>query len=130
MKTSKEIINHLKDTPTFYKLKEQDMLKKLLDILPLKLKTGIKFLYLKEKILFIVLRDRIYKMEIKYAIRDIKLTLKYLNLDISDIQYFVTNQKDEEKVESKTDIFYIESSKGTFSNNFEDRESTQNFRRD
>jgi hypothetical protein len=122
MKTSKSIINHMKETPIFSKLKEQDILRKLLDILPIKLKSGIKFLYIRNNILFFVLTNRIYLMEFKLQTPHLKLAIKNMrkytdiNLQIDEIKFFATDRVENKIIEKETYISYNELANGNFEN--------------
>jgi len=130
MKTSKFVINHIKKAPSFSKLQEQDMLRNILDILPIKLKSGIKFLFIKNDILYFVLTNRIYIMEFKYNLKTIKNLIlefeKFTNkkLNVIDVKYFVSKYQEIQRVEytKDTHIFYHEQSSSNFENLAKDRD--------
>lgn len=63
MKKMSEILNHLKNNPEFRKINTSFLIMKFIDILPLKLKKGIKFGYVKNKTLFFVLTHPVYKFD-------------------------------------------------------------------
>jgi len=110
-----EILSHLKNNPTFRKVNTQKSIQEFIEILPLKLKKGVKFAYLKRQILYFVLTHPVYKMEFEYNKAEIKSILKSSSIkNVEDIKFFVTNKiKKKKKVINHT---YEERSYGIFSN--------------
>lgn len=110
MKKMNEILSHLKNNPEFRKINTQEVLLKLIDLLPLNLKKGIKFAYVKNKYLYFVLTHPVYKMEFEYNKGEIKSLLKKYNIiEVDDVKFFVTN-----RIERKTKPIIRE-------NNFKER---------
>ena len=94
---------------------------KFIDILPLKLKKGVKFGYIKNQTLYFVLTHPVYKMEFEYNKADIKSLLKNFKIaNVEDIGFFITNVI-EKKEEQKAPIpLYKERSYGIFENKAKD----------
>lgn len=123
MKKMNEILSHLKNNPEFRKINTQETIQKFIEILPLKLKKGIKFAYIKRQILYFVLTHPVYKMEFEYNKSLINALLKKSNIaNVEELKFFVTNkiERKEKKVE-KVEVFK-ERSYGIFQNNIEDNE--------
>ena len=78
MKKVNDILTHLRYSPEFKKINTNEKLEKLIHVLPLKLKKGVKFAYIKRQILFFVLKHPVYKMEFEYNKEIIKSLLKKL----------------------------------------------------
>ena len=92
MKKINEILSHLKNNPEFRKINTSILITKFIDVLPLKLKKGIKFGYVKNQTLFFVLTHPVYKMEFEYNKALIKSLLKNFKIaNVEDIGFFVTN---------------------------------------
>lgn len=121
MKNISVILSHLKNNPEFRKINTNKSIQQLIDVLPLKLKKGIKFAYIKRQILFFVLTHPVYKMEFEYNKALIKSLLKTVKMEnVENIQFFVTNKR-EKKVEKKVEEpSYKERSYGIFSNTLKD----------
>ncbi|WP_258239453.1 DUF721 domain-containing protein [Arcobacter sp. LA11] len=116
-----EILCHLKNNPEFRKINTQETIQKFIELLPLKLKKGIKFAYIKRQILYFVLTHPVYKMEFEYNKSLINALLKKSNIaNVEEVKFFVTNkiEKREEKIE-KIDTF-DERSYGIFQNSIKD----------
>ncbi|AXX92739.1 DUF721 domain-containing protein [Malaciobacter molluscorum LMG 25693] len=110
------ILNHLKQHPEFRKINTSQKIQKLIDILPLKLKKGIKFAYVKGEILYFVLTHPVFKLEFEYNKALINSLLISAHLaNIQDIKFFVTNKR-EKKQEVKKVEKYKERSHGIFEN--------------
>ena len=102
MKKINEILSHLKNNPEFSKINTSFLIMKFIDVLPLKLKKGVKFGYIKNQTLYFVLTHPVYKMEFEYNKADIKSLLKNFKIaNVEDIGFFVTNVI-EKKVLQKT----------------------------
>ena len=117
MKKISEILSHLKNYPEFKKFNTYSLIVKFIDVLPLKLKKGVKFAYIKNQTLYFVLTHPVYKMEFEYNKADIKSLLKNFKIaNVEDIGFFITNiiEKKEEPKEPKP--MYIERSYGIFEN--------------
>ena len=100
MKKINEILSHLKNNPEFSKINTSFLIKKFIEVLPLKLKKGVKFAYVKNQTLFFVLTHPVYKMEFEYNKADIKSLLKNFKIaNVEDIGFFITNviEKKEEE---------------------------------
>ena len=92
MKKINEILSHLKNNPEFRKINTSFLIKKFIEVLPLKLKKGVKFAYVKNQTLFFVLTHPVYKMEFEYNKADIKSLLKNFKIaNVEDIGFFITN---------------------------------------
>lgn len=121
MKKINDILTHIENLPEFKKFNTIKSISKFIDILPAKLKNGIKFAYVKNRTLFFVLTHQVYKMEFKYNKEEIKNLLeKYQFSDIIDIDFFVTNSIDIEKSKTMESEKYKERSLGIFENRVED----------
>ncbi len=115
-----EILCHIKNNPEFRKINTQEVLQKFIELLPLKLKKGIKFAYIKNQILYFVLSHPVYKMEFEYNKSLINTLLKKSNIaNVEEVKFFVTNkiEKKQKKEEKKEEDFYKERSYGIFQNN-------------
>ncbi|MDD3055653.1 MAG: DciA family protein [Aliarcobacter sp.] len=121
MKKINEILSHLKNNPEFSKINTSSLIKKFIEVLPLKLKKGVKFAYVKNQTLFFVLTHPVYKMEFEYNKADIKSLLKNFKIaNVEDIGFFITNVI-EKKQEQQTPIpLYKERSFGIFDNKAKD----------
>lgn len=121
MKKMNEILCHLKNNPEFRRINTQETIQKFIELLPLKLKKGIKFAYIKRQILFFVLTHPVYKMEFEYNKSLINSLLKKARIaNVEELQFFVTNKiEKKQKVEIKSEIFK-ERSYGIFANPISD----------
>lgn len=123
MKKINEILSHLKNNPEFRKINTQETIQKFIELLPLKLKKGIKFAYIRRQILYFVLTHPVYKMEFEYNKSLINSLLKKSHIaNVEDVKFFVTNriEKKEKKVEIENN--YKERSYGIFENSITDKE--------
>lgn len=123
MKKINEILSHLKNNPEFRKINTQETIQKFIELLPLKLKKGIKFAYIRRQILYFVLTHPVYKMEFEYNKSLINSLLKKSQIaNVEDVKFFVTNriEKKEKKVEVENK--YKERSYGIFENSITDKE--------
>ncbi|RXK01147.1 hypothetical protein CRU98_01485 [Arcobacter sp. CECT 8986] len=119
MKNVSTILNHLKQHPEFRKINTNQKIQKLIDILPLKLKKGIKFAYVKGEILYFVLTHPVFKLEFEYNKALINSLLISANLaNIQDIKFFVTNKREKKQEIQKVEK-YKERSHGIFENKIE-----------
>lgn len=128
MKKMNEIISHIKKNPEFKRINTSSKIEDFVNILPLKLKKGVKFAYIKRQTLYFVLSHPVYKMEFEYNKADIKSLLKKSKLeDIGDIAFFVTNkiERKSEKIQSKA--LYEERSHGIFQNLAKDTKLKEKF---
>lgn len=121
MKKINEILSHLKNNPEFSKINTSFLIKKFIEILPLKLKKGVKFAYVKNQTLYFVLTHPVYKMEFEYNKADIKSLLKNFKIaNVEDIGFFITNVIEKKEDPKEPIPFYIERSYGIFENRAKD----------
>ena len=121
MKKINEILSHLKNNPEFRKINTSLLIMKFIDILPLKLKKGVKFGYIKNQTLYFVLTHPVYKMEFEYNKADIKSLLKTFKIaNVEDIGFFVTNIIEKKENNKEVIVFYKERSYGIFENKAKD----------
>ena len=117
MKKINEILSHLKNNPEFSKINTSFLIKKFIEVLPLKLKKGVKFAYVKNQTLYFVLTHPVYKMEFEYNKADIKSLLKIFKIaNVEDIGFFITNVIEKKEDPKEPIPFYIERSYGIFEN--------------
>lgn len=121
MKKINEILSHLKNNPEFRKINTSILITKFIDVLPLKLKKGIKFGYVKNQTLFFVLTHPVYKMEFEYNKALIKSLLKNFKIaNVEDIGFFVTNVIEKKESVKEAEPMYVERSYGIFENKAKD----------
>jgi len=117
MKKLNEILSHLKNNPEFRKINTSSTVEKFVDVLPLKLKKGVKFGYIKGQTLYFVLTHPVYKMEFEYNKADIKSLLKNANFEnVNEIAFFVTNKIERKSKKTLEEPLCEERSKGVFIN--------------
>ena len=117
MKKINEILSHLKNNPEFSKINTSFLIKKFIEVLPLKLKKGVKFAYVKNQTLFFVLTHPVYKMEFEYNKADIKSLLKNFKIaNVEDIGFFITNIIEKKEEQKEPFLLYTERSYGIFEN--------------
>ncbi len=128
MKKVNDILTHLKYSPEFKKINTNEKLDRLIQVLPLKLKKGVKFAYIKKQILFFVVTHPVYKMEFEYNKEIIKSLLKKANIaNIDDIRCFVTNKLEKKEVKKVESPFFVERSYGIFENKTQDEKLHKKF---
>jgi len=129
MKKLNEILSHLKKNPEFRKINTSTSIKKLIEVLPLKLKKGVKFAYIRAQTLHFVLTHPVYKIEFEYNKADIKALLKMLNFeDVTKIAFFVSNKIEKKKnIKIKEEPLFKERAKGTFYNRANDDKIYEKF---
>lgn len=121
MKKINEILSHLKNNPEFSKINTSFLIKKFIEVLPLKLKKGVKFAYVKNQTLYFVLTHPVYKMEFEYNKADIKSLLKNFKIaNVEDIGFFITNVIEKKEKEIEPTPLYKERSYGIFDNKAKD----------
>ena len=121
MKKINEILSHLKNNPEFSKINTSFLIQKFIEVLPLKLKKGVKFAYVKNQTLYFVLTHPVYKMEFEYNKADIKSLLKNFKIaNVEDIGFFITNVIERKEDPPKPTPLYIERSYGIFENRAKD----------
>ena len=121
MKKINEILSHLKNNPEFSKINTSFLIKKFIEVLPLKLKKGVNFAYVKNQTLFFVLTHPVYKMEFEYNKADIKSLLKTFKIaNVEDIGFFITNVIEKKEKEIEPTPLYKERSYGIFDNRAKD----------
>ena len=121
MKKINEILSHLKNNPEFSKINTSFLIKKFIEVLPLKLKKGVKFAYVKNQTLYFVLTHPVYKMEFEYNKADIKSLLKNFKIaNVEDIGFFITNVIEKKEEPKEPTPLYIERSYGIFENKAKD----------
>lgn len=113
-----EILSHLKNSPQFRKINTQETIQKFIELLPMKLKKGVKFAYVKRQILYFVLTHPVYKMEFEYNKSLINDLLKKANIaNVEELKFFVTNRiEKKKKIEENEKDFYPERSHAIFQN--------------
>jgi hypothetical protein len=122
MKKINEILSHIKNCPEFRKINTHETIQRFIEILPLKLKKGIKFAYVKRQILYFVLTHPVYKMEFEYNKSLINTLLKKSHIaNIDDIKFFVTNVIEKKEISKEEKEYYNERSFGIFENNITDK---------
>ena len=118
-----EILSHLKNNPEFRKINTQETIQKFIELLPLKLKKGIKFAYVKRQILYFVLTHPVYKMEFEYNKSLINSLLKKAQIaNVEELKFFVTNKIERKVKEEKKEEKFKERSYGIFANKIQDEE--------
>ena len=128
MKKINEILSHLKNNPEFRKINTSILIKKFIDVLPVKLKKGIKFGYVKNQTLFFVLTHPVYKMEFEYNKALIKSLLKDFKIaNIEDVSFFVTNVIEKKEKEEVETVFFKERSYGILENKATDENIFKRF---
>lgn len=128
MKKMNEILSHLKKNPEFRKINTSSSIERLIEILPLKLKKGIKFAYVKKQTLYFVLTHPVYKMEFEYNKGDIKSLLKKANItNVEDVAFFVTNKIEKKEKPKEPVEYYSEKSHGIFLNKAQDENIFKKF---
>ena len=128
MKKINEILSHLKNNPEFRKINTSFLIKKFIEVLPLKLKKGVKFAYVKNQTLFFVLTHPVYKMEFEYNKADIKSLLKKFKIaNVEDIGFFVTNIIEKKETKKTDEPLYKERSYGIFENKAKDEKLFKKF---
>ena len=121
MKKINEILSHLKNNPEFSRINTSFLIQKFIEVLPLKLKKGVKFAYIKNQTLYFVLTHPVYKMEFEYNKADIKSLLKNFKIaNVEDIGFFITNVIEKKEDPKEPIPFYIERSYGIFENRAKD----------
>ncbi|QKF82373.1 DUF721 domain-containing protein [Halarcobacter ebronensis] len=124
-----EILYHLKNNPEFRRINTQETIHKFIELLPPKMKKGVKFAYIRQQIFFFVLTHPVYKMEFEYNKSLINDLLKQSNIaNVQEIRFFVTN-KIEKKEQEKQAIneSYKERSYGIFANKITDKKLHDKF---
>jgi hypothetical protein len=130
MKKINEILSHLKNNPEFSKINTSFLIMKFIDVLPLKLKKGVKFGYVKNQTLYFVLTHPVYKMEFEYNKADIKSLLKNFKIaNVEDIGFFVTNVIEKKVIQKTHEPIYKERSYGIFENKVKDERLFRKFER-
>ncbi len=121
MKKINEILSHLKNNPEFSKINTSFLIKKFIEVLPLKLKKGVKFAYVKNQTLYFVLTHPVYKMEFEYNKADIKSLLKNFKIaNVEDIGFFITNVIEKKESPKEPVPLYTERAYGIFENKAKD----------
>ena len=117
MKKINEILSHLKNNPEFSRINTSFLIQKFIEVLPLKLKKGVKFAYIKNQTLYFVLTHPVYKMEFEYNKADIKSLLKNFKIaNVEDIGFFITNVIEKKEEQKEPFLLYTERSYGIFEN--------------
>jgi len=128
MKKLNEILSHLKNNPDFRRINTQKTIDKIIEILPPKMKKGVKFAYIRNQILFFVLTHPVYKMEFEYNKSLINDLLKKTNMtNINEIRFFVTNKIDKKEKNNNFQEDYKERSHGLFQNSIKDEKLHNKF---
>lgn len=128
MKKLNEILSHLKNNPEFRKINTSSTIEKFIDVLPLKLKKGVKFGYIKGQTLYFVLTHPVYKIEFEYNKADIKSLLKNANFEnVNEIAFFITNKIERKSKKNEKEILFKERSNGMFINKAKDENIYKKF---
>ena len=128
MKKLNEILSHLKNNPEFRKINTSSTIEKFIDVLPLKLKKGVKFGYIKGQTLYFVLTHPVYKIEFEYNKADIKSLLKNADFDnVNEIAFFITNKIERKSKKIEKEILFKERSNGMFINKAKDENIYKKF---
>lgn len=92
MKNINQILSHIALDPNFNKVNTFLDIKRFVNILPLKLKSGIKFVYVKNQTMHFVLTHQLYKVEFEHNKATLKALLKMVNFEnITNFSFFVSN---------------------------------------
>lgn len=92
MKNINQILSHIALDPNFNKVNTFLDIKRFVNILPLKLKSGIKFVYVKNETMHFVLTHQLYKVEFEHNKATLKVLLKMVNFEnITNFSFFVSN---------------------------------------
>lgn len=129
MKNINEILNHITNNPSFDKLNIFLEIKRFVNILPLKLKSGIKFVYIKNQTMHFVLTHQLFKVEFEHNKDTLKALLKMADIkNVSNFAFFVSNSVDK-PFDKNRDIYekYIERSVGIFENRAKDEKIFKKF---
>lgn len=129
MKNINEILAHIALDPNFNKINTFLDIKRFVNILPLKLKSGIKFVYIKNQTMHFVLSHQLYKVEFEHNKNNLKALLKMANMpNINSFVFFVSNvvEKSVKDVEIK-DEKYNERSFAIFENRAKDEKIFKKF---
>ena len=130
MKNINEILNHITKNPSYDKLNIFLEIKRFVNILPLKLKSGIKFVYIKNQTMHFVLTHQLFKVEFEHNKDTLKALLKMADIkDVSNFVFFVSNSVDNliKKKSENIDKKYIEKSVGIFENRAKDEKIFKKF---
>lgn len=128
MKKISEILTHLKNYPEFKKFNTYSLITKFIDVLPLKLKKGVKFAYVRNQTLYFVLTHPVYKMEFEYNKADIKSLLKNFKIaNVEEIAFFVTNVIEKKEIVEELKPLYSERSYGIFENRAKNKDIFKRF---
>lgn len=130
MKNINEILNHITNNPSYDKLNIFLEIKRFVNILPLKLKSGIKFVYIKNQTMHFVLTHQLFKAEFEHNKDTLKALLKMADIkDVSNFVFFVSNSVDNllRKSNQSIDEKYTEKSVGIFENRAKDERLFKKF---
>ena len=129
MKNINEILNHITNNPSYDKLNIFLEIKRFVNILPLKLKSGIKFVYIKNQTMHFVLTHQLFKVEFEHNKDTLKALLKMADIkDVSSFVFFVSNSIDiPNKQSEEFDKIYAEKSDGIFENRAKDEKIFKKF---
>ena len=130
MKNINEILNHITNNPSYDKLNIFLEIKRFVNILPLKLKSGIKFVYIKNQTMHFVLTHQLFKVEFEHNKDTLKALLKMADIkDVSNFVFFVSNSVDNliKKNSENIDKKYIEKRVGIFKNREKDEKIFKKF---
>jgi len=128
MKKINDILSHIKNYPEFRKINTHETIQRFIEVLPLKLKKGIKFAYIKRQTLYFVLTHPVYKMEFEYNKSLINTLLKKSHIaNIDEIKFFVTNIIERKEEKKEEEDYYKERSYGIFENNIKDEKLHKKF---
>ncbi|OCL86810.1 hypothetical protein AAX26_01116 [Aliarcobacter thereius] len=129
MKNINEILAHIALNPNFNKINIFLDIKRFVNILPLKLKSGIKFVYIRNQTMHFVLKHQLFKVEFEHNKQTLEALLKMAKIEnVNSFAFFVTNViekavQEKEYIEEK----YIERSFAIFENKAKDKEIYKKF---
>src|SRR5574344_1756457 len=137
MKNINEILNHITNNPSYDKLNIFLEIKRFVNILPLKLKSGIKFVYIKNQTMHFVLTHQLFKVEFEHNKDTLKALLKMADIkDVSNFVFFVSNSvdnlikknsKNKDKKYIKKNMVIRKKSVGIFENRAKDEKIFKKF---
>ena len=123
MKSSKQILSHLRDMPQFGSLVQHTCYQKFMALLPPRFQKAVAFIYIKNRTLFIALSHPGYKMELNYnkeLFKELLATLRQYAPECKEQiaeEVILFNSKFHQPTEEKaqdTIPYYSELSSGSF----------------
>jgi len=124
MKSSRQILSHLRSLPQFGSLAQHHCYQKFLGLLPPRFQQAVAFVYIKNRTLFIALSHPGYKMELNYNKELFKELLATLRQHLPECDALVAEEvvlfnarhhTDKAHTVQESIPYYSELSSGTFS---------------